>query len=204
MPKLIPDDVKQEALQLRIEGRLGLKEICRRTGISRGTASLLLRDHPLTPEEIADRRAYRTGRKYVPEASRLAQLVDRRSLSREQKGHIAEAAVLLRLALQGFVTWRSLYDGNSVDWLISRPRHRRHLRIQVKWARRGRQGRPFFPVLRRNSKKMVNIQEDDCDYVIGYDLETDTAFVFPVRVIQGKARQSCDPEYAEAWHLILI
>jgi hypothetical protein len=172
--------------------------------MSQSTASILLRDHPLTPEEIASRRARRSSRKYVPNVSTIAQLADRRCLSREQKGHIAEAAVLLRLALQGFTVWRSLYDGNSVDWLISRPCHRRHARIQVKWARRGWQGRPFFRVLRRNAKRMVSNGIDDCDFSIGYDLETDVAFVFPVRDVQGKVRQACDPEYAEAWHLIRL
>lgn len=204
MPILVREEAKLLALKLRIEERLGLREICRRTGISRGTASLLLRDHPLKPEEIADRRAYRTGRKYSPELSKLAEQVDRLNLGREQKGQIAESAVLLRLALRGYTVWRAVYDGSRVDWLVTRPRHRSHVRIQVKWARRGRQGRPFVVVLRRNSKRMVHIQETDCDFVIGYDLETDTAFVCPVQEIQAKNRQACDPKYAEAWHLLPI
>jgi hypothetical protein len=208
MASRIPKNRKEEAIRLRVEQRLGLKAICRLTGLSRGSASNLLREYPLTEEEIKSRlsrNAQNTNElcgKYSPDLSKYASLLTGQDISRECKGRIAEAAVLFRLALHGFNVWKAQFDGNRADWLVSRADSRRHVLIQVKWARRDQYGRPFFPVTRRCGKRIVNISPADCDFVVGYDLETDTAFVFPVEDIQAKRTKSCNPKYAEAWHLL--
>lgn len=46
------NELKQEALRLRCEERLGLKPIASILGISQSTASIWLRDHPLSSQEI--------------------------------------------------------------------------------------------------------------------------------------------------------
>ncbi len=50
--KKISQEVKQEALRLRVAERLGIDDIRRQTGLSVGTLSVLLRGYPLTDEEV--------------------------------------------------------------------------------------------------------------------------------------------------------
>jgi hypothetical protein len=125
-------------------------------------------------------------------------------LSTERKGQIAEAAVLYRLALLGYEVWRANFEGNQVDWLVSRAGLSKHIRLQVKWAKRDKQGRPLFQVSRGDGARVRYLSQAQCDFVVGYDLETDTAFVTPIQVCEGKRVKACDPEYAEAWHLLGI
>ena len=42
------------------------------------------------------------------------------------------------------------------------------------------------------------------DFIVAYDMETDTAFVVPAEVCEDKWSKSCDEQYAEAWHLLGI
>lgn len=205
----ISDELKQQAIRLRLEERLGIDEIKQRTGLSVGTLSMLLRDYPLNPEEVKakmSQSAVRSNsfRKYDPELSRLATMVAGEELSSEYKGQIAEAAVALRLALLRYEVWRPLFEGNKVDYLVTRPNIEKHVRLQVRWARREKHGRPIFQVSKNESEKVRYLSRDTCDFVIAYDLETDTAFVVPVEVCEGKWHKTCDEQYAEAWRLLGI
>jgi hypothetical protein len=47
---------QNEAITLRVQNRLSLKEIALRLGVAKGSASLWLRDYPLSKEELVDRR----------------------------------------------------------------------------------------------------------------------------------------------------
>jgi transposase-like protein len=209
MPKRIPDEVKQEALRLRVEGRLSIDEIKRQTGLSVGTISALLKDYPLSEHEVNERishAAIRTNsvRKYSPDQSKFAAALEGEHLSTERKGQIAEAAVLFRLALQGYEVWKANFEGNRVDWLVSRPRVNKHVRLQVKWAKRDTAGRPLVQVCNGEHGKLRRMTPSHCDFVVGYDLETDTAYVIPVRICEGKRFKACDAKYAEAWQLLGI
>ena len=206
MPKLIPPALKVEAVRLRVEERLSIDEIRSRTGLSVGTLSGLLKDHPLSKPEVQQKMSESSMRnnplrRYNPDQSKWAQVVDRQELSRDRKGRIAESAVLFRLALLGYEVWRSEFDNNRVDWSVSRPGVNRHVRLQVRWARRGKLGRPLFMV---NKSNRGPLDSSICDFVVGYDLETDTAFVTPIAECEGHRDCSCRKEYAEAWHLLGI
>lgn len=48
-------ETRREALRLRREKRLSLKAVAKELGISKGTASLWLRKHPLTSREVKER-----------------------------------------------------------------------------------------------------------------------------------------------------
>ncbi len=205
MPKLIPPEVKAEAIRLRVEERLSIDEIKAKTGLSVGTLSTLLRDLPLSSEEVFQKMSSSSVRNnplraYNPKQSQLAQALAGEQLTRERKGRIAETAVLLRLVARGYEVWHSQFDCHRVDWLVSRPAGDKYVRIQVRWARRQKWGRPLFMTSKKNRSPL---DKSVCDFVVGYDLETDTAFVYPVEKV-GQTLQSCNPEYAEAWHLLGI
>lgn len=202
----IPHELKAEAMRLRRERRMSLGEISRETGISKGTLSLLLRDEPLTAEE-RQRRRMRSGiqatllsDRYSPEQSKFHRLVAGEELTREQKGQIAETAVLFRLALLRYEVWRPDFAGNRIDWLVSRPGGRRRAGIQVRWAARGKYGRPAFSARKRSDRGPLGVA--DRDVIAAYDLETDTVYVVPIADAAGVALKTCDEQYAEAWHLL--
>ncbi len=139
-----------------------------------------------------------------PDQSKFAAMVDGENLSTQRKGQIAEMAVLYRLELLGYDVWRANFEGSRVDWLVSRPGVDKYVRLQVKWAKRDEQGRPLVAVRNGEHGKIRHLTRADCDFVVGYDLETDTAFVMPIEMCEGKHRKACDIEYAEAWHLLSV
>ena len=202
-------DLKQEAIRLRVEERLSLDDVQARTGISIATLSVLLRPYPLAADEVFAKKsasALRNNplRKYNPEQSKFARMVEGQELSTKRKGDIAEAAVLFRLAYLGYEVVRSMFEGSKADWIVVSDNGRKLTRIQVKWARRTEWGRPGIDLRNGEHDKTRYISSKYCDVVVGYDLESDTAFVFPVILCEGKNSKSCDEEYAEAWHLLGI
>jgi len=207
MPRIIPNEVKELAIRLRREERLSIDDIQAITGLSVGTLSVLLKPYPLTKDEVRTKMsesALRNNplRKYNPEPSKILQMVADEELSTERKGRIAEAAVMFRLAVLGYDVLRSVFEGLSVDCFAYRAESDKTVRLQVKWARREKHGRPLFQVC--NGEKNKFRCKERFDFFVGYDLETDTAFVVPAELCEGKRLKACDEEYAEAWHLLGI
>jgi hypothetical protein len=205
--KRIADDIRQEAIRLRLQERLSLDDIRLRTGLGQGTLSVLLREYPLTTEEISQRKsenALRTNpsRRYTPEVSKYAQWVGDVELSTDRKGHIAEAAVMFRVAILGYKIYRSVFEGNKIDILVAKEDAAHYIKLQVKWARRTEVGRPFVELRSGDPGKTRYIKHNHCDFVVGYDFESDMAYVFPVVLCADHYSKTCDEEYAEAWHLL--
>jgi len=205
--KRIPDDLRQEALRLRLQERLSLDAICHRTGLGKGTLSVLLREYPLTSEEVSQRKsesALRSNplRKYTPQLSKHAQMMEGVEFSTDQKGRMAESAVLFRLAMYGYKALRDVFEGNKVDMFAVREDTDRYIKIQVKWARRCEIGRPIIDLRNGEHGKIRYLSPEDCNFVVAYNFETDITFVFPVEICLGKTSKTCDEEYAEAWHLL--
>jgi hypothetical protein len=98
-----------EAVRLRLEERLSLREIHLALGLPKSTLSVWLRDVPLRPEEMAYRNRRRPGppRKVRGEESTYHRAIAGQKLTSDQKGRIAEAAVYLRLMLRGFTVYQS-------------------------------------------------------------------------------------------------
>lgn len=147
--------LRAECVRLRTEERLSLREIKDRTGASKGSLSLWLRDYPLTSEERAQKAAKgvatRSRRRLVarkrPEKGGLQDLI-RGKLSRHQKGKVAEMAVFLRLMLQGFAVFNSVFDGERADCVVEDLKTRGLWKIQVKavqWPGAGKYGGPSWP-----------------------------------------------------------
>lgn len=126
--------------------------------------------------------------------------VDPKVLTKEQKARIAEAAVLHRLALHGYEVYGQTFDGQKVDWIVQVGR--RLIRIQVKWA--GRVSKHGLPVVRLRCAdgrgKFRRYASDEVDFVVGYDLYTDTAYVFPFAEVRENNYVTIRPDAAEQWH----
>jgi hypothetical protein len=205
----IPDDKKREAIRLRVEERLSLNEIARRTGISKASLSTLLSDHPLSQDELHERRARGFNNlnkdrvKYNPVTSKFMAWISGKHLGTDKKGQIAEAAVLLRLRMLDYEIITPA-ENSRWDYGVTRSNSKSFIRLQVKWARRDENGRPYVNLRNGEANRIRRVSHATCDFVIGYDLETDTAFVIPIESCDGKSGKSCDEEYAEAWHLLKI
>lgn len=195
----INDKVRAECQRLRVEERLSIERIRERLHLSKGAISGIIKEHKLTPEEIALRRTepWNKGtRKYKAEESWYHRLATQNKLSGNQTGKVAEAAVLLRLCAHGFSVYQSQFDGDRLDWLIETS-DGRLIRIQVKQAYHCHRGMPVVSVRRPESKKYV---EGDFDVIVGYDLYSDVAYVFKWEEVKGKTAISASEESKEAWH----
>lgn len=199
---------KQEAIRLRLEERKSIIEIMVALGRSKSTVYHWLRDLPLSPEERRIRKirsgsvSRRSKARALASPSKFYLAVKASELDRNRKGRIAEAAVLFRLALLGFDVYGRMFDGQKADWVVD------GVKLQVRfscWTRRG--GLPVTSLRcgggPRNTKKRRRLAEDEFDILVGYDLYTDTAFVWDREEVQHlRSGISACPEAAERWDKI--
>lgn len=201
-------ELKLEALRLRKEERLSLREIEEITGASKGSLSKWLKPYPLTKQEKKERQKNRDRahlRKDRGQKSGLHQMAKGRSYTRTDKAKISEAAVLLRLVLHQIAVFGSPFDGDRADWVALTP-HDRLLKIQVKWAKTtGLHGLPYITLTHTaGGRKSVRYTKEDFDFIVGYDLFTDTAYVFSYEETATLKRTvSVRKSAAEAWHKLL-
>lgn len=200
-------ELRRECVRLRVEERLSLKEIHKATGAATGSLSTWLKPHPLTKEELRERKSSRPSRQGIPYkdrggASKHYESVIGKDLTGAQKGKIAEAAVLFRLALHGFASYSSASGGDHIDWIVEVPESKRLLRLEVRWAGEdGKGGLPRVSLRCSNGRgKSRRYDDSDFDFLVGYDLFTDTAYVFSVVDLgQHRNRITIRPENAERW-----
>jgi len=118
------------------------------------------------------------------------------------KGRIAEAAVLFRLALHGFDAFSSIFDGDKTDWLVQVPETGKILRIQVRCVNTAkRHGLPaiLLTCAERHHKRR-RYREGEFDFIVGYYLFNDTAYVFSFdEVVHLKTYVTVSEKYAERW-----
>lgn len=174
-----------EVLRLRVDERLSFREIQDRTGVSKSSLSRWLQNHPLTEEEL--RAKHKAGvtkprvgtRKARGERSKFDEMVGPRTLNRNEKGQIAEAAVLFRLTLNGLHVLAPVFDGGRTDWMVQTPTGAL-AKIQVKWA--STSGLHGLPTLGLTCTEGHNQRKryvaSDFDFLVGYHLYTDIAYVF--------------------------
>ena len=201
---------REEAIRLRVEERLSLPEISSRLGVSKGSVSNWLRSYPLTPEERRARQsmngkasaAVRRARR-VREESSLHKLLDGASVSRHSKAKIAEAAVLLRMTLLGYSIYGSPFDGDKLDWVADTGK--RLVKLQVKWARTGKYGAPYINLRCSNGRRQSrHYQEGEFDFIVAYDLYTDTCYVWSWEDVKGLGTKACEDSAAEKWEKIRV
>ena len=203
--------LKAEAIRLRVEERRSLREIEVLTKAARSTLSLWLRPYPLTEDERKARS--KTAKRYVPpkkshgEESKHHRAVVAANLAPQQKGKVAEAAILFRLSLHGFAVYKSLFDGEKTDFLVEVPETRRRLKLQVRWVTTpSKHGLPgILLTCADGHNKRRRYREGEFDFIIGYYLFNDTAYVFSYdEVVRHKTHITIAEIYAERWDKLRI
>ena len=197
---------KQEALRLRVEEQRSLKEIAQYLGISKATASVWLREFPL-PEAELKKRAKRTHggapKKDRGQQSKLHRMASDSGIEHThlQKGKISGAAVLLRMAIHGFEVYASMFDGDQFDWVIRCPGTKDLKKVQVKSAKGMKEGLPTIDLsCSKAARTRRRYKEGEFDFIIGYDLFTDTCYVWSWdEVSHLKSSVTICPEAAERW-----
>lgn len=190
------EQLRQECQRLRLEERLSLNEIVTKTGAPKSTVHYWLRDYPLAAsdrkaKEIKGREkaAKKKKRKTMKERgckSKFYNTIEDRILTRTQKAGIAESAVLFRLFLHGFVPFAPIYNGGKIDWLVHDPESNRIHKIQVKWVEKQKSGLPVIPLrYTQGHAGHAAYQEGDFDFIMGYDLYSDTVYVFAWDEVKG-------------------
>lgn len=198
-------ELSEAAIRLRLEKRMSLNEIAAATGASKGSLSSWLKPYPLTDEERRERQ--KTAKRYVApkkdrgEISKYYQAIEGRELTRLEKAKIAESAVAFRLALHGFYIYGSQYDGDKPDWVVEVPETGKFHKIQVRWARGGQQGMRFINLVCTVGHGVQQRYKDgDFDFIVGYDLYSDTAFVYSAAEVASlKAAVAMSWDNAERW-----
>ena len=197
-------ELRAECQRLRREERLSVREIEGRTGASRGSVSIWVRDDPLTSEE---KRLKRAGglRKGPPKKDRGIESEAYRtaagySYSRLEKAKIAEAAVMFRLTLHRFIIFGSPFDGDRADWVVEVPETGKLWKIQVKWAFDKSQGLPGVSLRHNPGGKHRRYSKGDFDFLVGYSLFTDTCYVWSWGDLEDlKCEVAVSPESEERW-----
>jgi transposase-like protein len=203
---MFSDEIRNECVRLRVEERVSTAAIHRKTGVSVSTLKGWLKTYPLDSSELLSHKRehveFLASQKKKPrgEESRLYRLSESSNLSPSQRGNLAEAAVLVRLIAAGHTPLRGVFEGNKSDWLV--PVGGKTLRVQVKLAYKSRQGVPVVPLRSASQKKPYQVGE--VDILVGFDLLTDTCYVWTWGEIANRlCGVSVCPEAEERWDKIL-
>jgi len=201
-------ELRARAFEMRA-AKQSLDEIARELSVSRSTVHYwltVINPIPLTAAELKRKRQARDVRysenaaaKRLADESKFHKATVDLKLSRAQKCRIAEAAVLFRLALRGYRILQPVFDGDKVDWLIGSDDSADYKRVQVKWMRRGDYGRPFCGATCMSENKRRRYRADEIDVLVGYDLYTDTAYVFTAAELRSRAAVSATNDAVERW-----
>jgi hypothetical protein len=177
----------KEAISLRVNGRLSLREIQNVLKVSKGTLSLWLRPYPLTSSErsakVRSKGIYRAnthiGCRVREGFSPVFHSIAEHRLKGPQIAKVAEAAIMLRALARGFSVYGSMFDGDVIDWVFEVPPHRLW-KVQVKCTRQDFSGKPLVAITKGHSSKRGRTRylKGEFDFLIGYDLRTDTAYIW--------------------------
>jgi transcriptional regulator with XRE-family HTH domain len=202
----------EEAVRLRKKERLSLKKIAERLKISQSTASGWLRKYPLRKSELKERMSKAGGSTKGKknknnlrncDSSHLYGLVAGK-LKRHQKAKVSEAAVTLRLLLQGCSVYSSVFDGDKFDCVVATPKGKL-LKVQVKSTRIAKHGNPIISTTCSDGRgKHRPYRKEEVDIFVAYDLYLDRAYVYTfaeVRKRKGIITVSLDAE--ERWDKLL-
>jgi hypothetical protein len=205
-------DLQREAIRLRVKERKSLGEIQSLLSVAKSTLSLWLRPYPLSHDEMKrrlvanakSRKGTRTSRTLMLQPkvySDLYQVVKEYRLKRYQIAQVAETAIMLRLLARGYSVYGSVFDGDRADWLVEVGNNL--WKIQVKSTVQGHTGLPIVTLRRANSSKTgpKRYVKGEFDFIVGYDLRTDTAYVWSWKEAENhRVSIAIHPDAKEAWH----
>lgn len=197
-----------EIISLRVNQRLSFKEISDRLSISKATISGILKPYPLSKKEICSKaregiiKLNHSRKKNLGALSKYAQMIDVNTLTGRDKQKIAESAVLFRLCLKGFVVYSSPFDGDKADWIVENHTGKRFV-IQVKWTGNKGRGLPLMDLTCTEGRKKRRYRENEFDFIVGYCLLNDTAYVYSFDELRHlKKTVTINEKYAETWEKI--
>jgi hypothetical protein len=206
----------EECVRLRAEERKSYTEIQTITGISKGTLSKWLKPQPLSRDEKLEK--HRINREHMTQTPDNIELQypskfyltynKGEQYTREDKAHISETAVLYRLALNGFSTFKSEFEKATEDWIVKNQNSTKIAIIQVKWASdHGQGGTPYASLKKSNGGggKTRNYYENEAHFFVLYDFYDDTCYVFSRNDISNnKSTLSIRKDAAERWDKIKL
>ncbi len=118
-----------------------------------------------------------------------------------QKGVIAEAAVMFRLGLLGLRSYSPSHEGDPADIMVIK--NGKVCRVQVKWARKNDGGTIFVPLSRGWKSRKSYLTDDSVDVIVGYELRTDSSFVFDTNNIEEDRKViPCDALSLEKFEIL--
>lgn len=126
-------------------------------------------------------------------------------MKRDQKGRVAETAVLQRLAKRDLDVFSSIFDGSSVDFISVDRVSGAVKKIQVKWLKTGRHGSKMLKLEKSaGRKKFKPYQSHEVDIFIGFDGDTGVCYVFTFDEVKHlRTAVSVSDESQEAWHKLV-
>lgn len=203
--------VKSECIRLRQVERLSIKSIAKRTGVSAGTLSVWLKGCPLTSLEKKKRMSMNAKcnnvfkKKSRGKPSKFTSLIDFSTLTGNQKGRIAEAAVLYRLTLYNLSAYKSPFDGDAVDFYVRLPSGK-CVSVEVRCVREHSRGLPYVLLGKRVGRgSNRRIRDYSFDFIVGYDIFTDTAYVYSqVELLGNRLSVTISSNAAECWEKLLM
>lgn len=194
--------LKVEAIRLRVEERKSLKEIESQIGVSRGSLSPWLKEYPLTNLELGKRKHSRRGPLARTESLRGQPAPSwsfAKKLTRHQKAHLAEAAIQFRLILHGFRVFRSVVDGDRIDFLVLEDH--RVIRLQVKCVKSNANSLPGIELRRtRGHDDRIRYTREEVDFFVGYWAYNDTAYVYAFSELNQQTNKTVSVDGMEKWN----
>ncbi|TXH11798.1 MAG: hypothetical protein E6R04_00845 [Spirochaetes bacterium] len=126
-------------------------------------------------------------------------------MRRDQKGRVAEIAVLQRLAKRDLDVFSSVFDGSAIDFISVDRVTGSIKKIQVKWLKTGRHGAKLLKLEKSaGRKKFKPYQSHEVDLFVGFDGETGVCYVFTFDEVKHlKTAVSVSEGAQEAWHKLV-
>lgn len=208
----IDNKIILEIHKLRSNGE-SIKQISRTLGISAASASKYASDIILTDELL--KNIIKKGRSRATITIRenkiakwdnkyhFKELIKSKSYSKSTKGSIAEAAIIYRLLIHDFTVYSSIFSGSVIDIVALNNDNGEFLKIQVKCTRCTKSA--YTPSI--STRHMIghntfsNYTNKELDYLIGYDILNDVAYVFSWEDIKdNKNMISVTEDSTENWY----
>lgn len=200
------NEKKEQAVVLRTLEKFSLRNISKKLDIPVTTLSGWLKDFPLKHSEIESNRIQSMReakiKKRLPES--IVSTKTKRVFTRSDKGLLAEAAIRLRLLMHGFEVFTPL-DGNSkIDLICLAPETKAIYKIQIKWCSNQSAnvgtGLPYIKLTHYTSSTLKEkYDKSQCDFFIGYDFRTDSAYVVSFEETENKSTFRVSESCREMW-----
>lgn len=209
MPKKsVHEQMKVEALRLRIDERLGAAEIGRRTGVPKSVLHYWLKPYPLTDEEksavISAAPRHRTPKKQLPVSGEVCELAD--GISTLGRGSVAENYAKFDIARNGLLMMNPDGDGDVVDIYVRRNGGHKVAFLQVRTASKppARNGLPSISLRRYRNGKANSFKEGDFHFIVGYCPANNQVYVYSYDEVRHLRNSiTITPEAAGAWWKVM-